>query len=174
MMFICYWNDPLLHINFFSLFLLVKNSCQNIPSLSRQAGDSVPSLSPLLCHNWKKLSPQGTVSQDWDGLLVVWMDKALFGDEPLYLFVTIYCFFVFNFEFYFLQRYCTKIAFLYVAEATLLQMCYGNSMARGYWQLSDKFCIGCQRLLVTHWQISQRVWQLLQISHICQRVTNTL
>jgi hypothetical protein len=28
----------------------------------------------------------------------------------------------FNFEFYFLQRYCTKVALLYVIEATLLQI----------------------------------------------------
>ncbi len=65
---------------------------------------------------------KGTVSRDWDVLLVVWMDRALFGDEPLTGFITICCFLVFNFVFYFLQRYCTKVAPLCVSGATLLQI----------------------------------------------------
>jgi hypothetical protein len=43
---------------------------------------------------------KGIVSRD--GLLVAWMDRALFGDEPMIVFLTIFCFLVFNFEFYFL------------------------------------------------------------------------
>ncbi len=49
----------------------------------------------------------------------------------------IYCFLVFNFEFYFLQRYCTKVASLCAIRATLLQC--------------------AKRLLATLWQILQRV-----------------
>jgi hypothetical protein len=37
--------------------------------------------------------------------LVVWMDRALFGDEPPIVFITICCFLVFNVELYFVQRY---------------------------------------------------------------------
>jgi hypothetical protein len=55
-------------------------------------------------------------------LVVVWMDRALFGDEPLTGFITICCFLVSNFVFYFLQRYCTKVAPLCVIGATLLQI----------------------------------------------------
>jgi hypothetical protein len=68
--------------------------------------------------------PKGTVSRDLDGLLVVWIHRALFGDESLIVFLTFYCFSVFNFEFYFLQRYCIKDAPLYVIGVNLLQMCY--------------------------------------------------
>ncbi len=35
---------------------------------------------------------KGTASLDWDGLLVVWMDRALAGDKPLIVFKTICCF----------------------------------------------------------------------------------
>jgi hypothetical protein len=31
----------------------------------------------------------GTVSRDCDGLLMVWMGKALFRDEPVKVFITI-------------------------------------------------------------------------------------
>ncbi len=34
-------------------------------------------------------------------LWVVWMDRAIYGDEPLLVFVTIYCSSGFNLEFYF-------------------------------------------------------------------------
>ena len=94
------------------------------------------------------------------------MDRALFRDEPLTGFITICCFLVFNFEFYFLQRYCRKVASLCAIGATLLQC------AKGCWQPSGKFftagkrvwatpsgkfLTGYQRLLVTLWQILQRV-----------------
>jgi hypothetical protein len=49
----------------------------------------------------KNVFIKGTVSRDWDVLLVVWMDRALFGDEPLTGFITFCCFLVFNFVFYF-------------------------------------------------------------------------
>ncbi len=69
---------------------------------------------------------------------------------------TICCFSVFNFEFDFLQRYCTTVASLCVIGAILLQMChrllatlrqicYGGD--RRQWQPSGKFVIGCQRVL---------------------------
>jgi hypothetical protein len=73
---------------------------------------------------------------------MVWMDRSLFDDEPLIVFMTISSWF-FNFEFYFLQRYCTKVAPLCTIGATLLQC------AIGCWQLSGKFEIGRQRLLAT-------------------------
>ncbi len=47
---------------------------------------------------------KGTVSRDWDVLLVVWMDRALLGDKPLTGFITICCFLVFKFVFYY-QRF---------------------------------------------------------------------
>jgi hypothetical protein len=52
------------------------------------------------------------------------MDRALFGYEPLTGFITICCFLVFNFVFYFLQRDGTKVAPLCVIGATLLQICH--------------------------------------------------
>jgi hypothetical protein len=39
---------------------------------------------------------KGTVSRYCDVLLVVWMDRALFGDEPLTGFVTVCCLLVFT------------------------------------------------------------------------------
>ncbi len=53
--------------------------------------------------------------------------------EPVIVFINIFCFLVFNFEFYFLQRYCTQVATLCVIGATFLQI--------------------CQRLLASLWQI---------------------
>ncbi len=70
-------------------------------------------------------SLKGTVSRDWDWLFVVLMESALFRDEPLIIFIPIYCFLVFNFEFYFLQSYCTKVASLSAIGATLLQCAKG-------------------------------------------------
>ncbi len=85
------------------------------------------------------------------------MDRALFGDEPLIVFITIYCFLVFNFEFYFLQRYCTKVASLDVIGP----FC---KCAIGCWQLSGKFVTGGKEVLATLWQICYRVsggyWEL--------------
>ncbi len=81
---------------------------------------------------------------------MVEMDRALFGDKPLIIFIPIYCFLVFNFEFYFVQRYCTKVASLCAIGETLLQC------TKGCWQPSGKFVIGRQRLLATLWQILQR------------------
>jgi hypothetical protein len=51
-----------------------------------------------ICPFCTSIGLKGTVSRDWDGLFVVWMDRALFGDELLIVFMTIYCFLVFNFE----------------------------------------------------------------------------
>jgi hypothetical protein len=64
------------------------------------------------------------------------MDRVLFGDETIIDFKTCLLFLAFKFEFYFLQRYCTKVALLYVIGETLLQM--------------------YQRLLATLWQIYYR------------------
>jgi hypothetical protein len=86
------------------------------------------------------------------------MNRALFEYEPLIVFITFYCFLVFNFEFYFLRgTYCTKFAPLCAVGATLLQCaidCWQPSGkfvtgVRGCWQPSGKFVIGCQRLLAT-------------------------
>ncbi len=70
---------------------------------------------------------------DIKGWTVDGMDGlSLFENEPLIVFITIYFFLVFNFEFYFLQRYCTKVA----------PLCnWGNPLAM------------CYRLLATLWQI---------------------
>jgi hypothetical protein len=68
------------------------------------------------------------------------------------VFITIYLFLVFNFEFYFLQRYCTKVkvAPLCAIGATLLQC------AIGCWQPSGKFVTGSKKVLATLWQICNR------------------
>jgi hypothetical protein len=66
-----------------------------------------------------------TVSWDWDGLFVVWIERALFRDEPLIFCIPINCFLIFNFKFYFLQRYCTRVASLCAIGATLLQCAKG-------------------------------------------------
>ncbi len=67
---------------------------------------------------------------------MIWVDRALFGDEPLIVFKFICCFLVFNFEFYFLQRCFKKVALLYVIRVSLLQMC----------QVVGEFVIGGQRV----------------------------
>jgi hypothetical protein len=64
------------------------------------------------------------------------MDRALFGDEPLIVFIIIYCFLVVNFEF-FLERYCTSVGPLCAVGATCFK-CF-----IGCWQPSGKFVIGC-------------------------------
>jgi hypothetical protein len=81
---------------------------------------------------------------------MVWMDRSLFEDESLIVCITFYFFLVFNFEFYFLQRYsyCTKVAPLCEIGATLLQC------AIGCWQpFGNKFVTGSKRVLATLWQI---------------------
>jgi hypothetical protein len=126
---------------------------------------------------------KGNVLQDLDVLLVVWMERALFGDETLIFLKFICCFLVFNFEFYFLRRCCRKVASLYVIEATLLQMCQSCCNPSG------KLVIGGQRVFATLWPIfywesevignpltnsSEVVLTILQILHIYQRVADTL
>jgi hypothetical protein len=66
-------------------------------------------------------------------------------------FMIIFCFVIFNFEFYYLKRYCTKVAPLCAVGATLLEC------AKGCWQPSGKFVPGGKRVLVTLWQICNRV-----------------
>jgi hypothetical protein len=83
------------------------------------------------------------------------MDRALFGDKPLIIFKPIYCFLVFNFEFYFVQRYCTQVASLCAIGATLLQC------AKGCWQPSCKFVIGGTRVLPTLRKICNRMSEVI-------------
>jgi hypothetical protein len=79
---------------------------------------------------------------------VIRIYAALFGDEPLIVFfITIYCFLVFNFEFYFFQRYCIRVAPLCAIGGTRLQC------AIGCWQPSGKLVKGGKRVLATLWQI---------------------
>jgi hypothetical protein len=87
--------------------------------------------------------------------LVVWMDRALFKDKLLIDFIIIYCFLVFNFEFYFLQRYCTKVVPLCVIGVTLMQIC------QSCWQFSGKFVTGGKMVLATLRQISHRVSEFI-------------
>jgi hypothetical protein len=63
----------------------------------------------LLVNVRKYLFVNGTVSRDWDGLLMVWMDRALFGEEPLIVFITIYCFLVLNLNFTFFRGIAQKL-----------------------------------------------------------------
>jgi hypothetical protein len=71
------------------------------------------------------------------------MDRAVFGDEPLIVFIAIYCFLGLNFEFYLLQRYFTKVVPLCVIWAP------SYKYAKQCGQPSGKCDIGCQRLLAT-------------------------
>ncbi len=104
---------------------------------------------------------KGTISRDWDVLLVVWMDRALFWDEPLIVFLIIYCFLVLTLNFTLLR----EIALLDIIGVTLLQMCLrllatlwqicyrGKRALATLWQIF----IGCQRLLAILWQIPPKV-----------------
>jgi hypothetical protein len=83
------------------------------------------------------------------------MDKVLFGDEPLVVFLTIYCILVVHFEFHFLQRYCTKVVPLCAIVATLLQCAIGCG------QHSNKFVTGDQWVFVTLWQICYRASKVI-------------
>jgi hypothetical protein len=83
------------------------------------------------------------------------MDRVLIWDEPLIVFTTIHCFLVFNFEFYVLQRYCTKVAPLCAIGAILLQMCL--RLLATFW----KNCYRGKRVLATLWQICNRVSEVL-------------
>ncbi len=112
-------------------------------------------LALITTYKGKNVQIKGTVSRDWDGLFVVWMERGLFRDEPLIIFIPIYCFLVFNFEFYFLQRFCTKVASLCTIGATLLQC------AKGCWQPSGKFFTGGKRVLATLGQICNRVSEVI-------------
>jgi hypothetical protein len=108
----------------------------NISCLLHIASILLPMLLVPL-HLFSQNSPvKWTVQRNWEWLLLVWMAIALYGDKPLIVFVSIYCFSVFNFELYFLWRYCTKIALLCVIGSTLLHLCY--------------------RLLATLWKICYR------------------
>jgi hypothetical protein len=82
------------------------------------------------------------------------MDKALARDVPL-----IVCNYLlllgFNFEFYLLQRYCTKVASSCAIGATLLQC------AKGCWQPIAKFVTGGKRVLADFWQICNRVSEVI-------------
>jgi hypothetical protein len=93
---------------------------------------------------------KGTVSRGWDRLLVVWMDRALYGDESLIV-LEIYLLLLGNFVFYFLQRCWKKVA----AYMLLGQPSW--KCVRCCWQLSGKFVIAGQRVLATLWQIPERV-----------------
>jgi hypothetical protein len=100
---------------------------------------------------------KGSVSRD--GLSVAWVDRALFGDEPMIVCITIYCFLVFNFEFLLsfevLQKGCTFVTGSKRVLATLWQICYRVSEV-----IREKSLRG--------------YWQLFQIAHICQRVADGL
>jgi hypothetical protein len=78
------------------------------------------------------------------------MNRALFGDEPLTGFITICCFLVFNFVFYFLQRYCRKVAPLCVEREKIeyppREIKVFNRRASSEYhkeQPSCKYAIGC-------------------------------
>jgi hypothetical protein len=64
-------------------------------------------------------------------MLVVWIDRALSGDDPLIVFEVYLLLLGFNFEF--------------------------NFFSRGYWQPSGQFFTGYQRVLATLWSIFYRV-----------------
>jgi hypothetical protein len=88
------WSNKFNLINLMSVGLSIMNKIKNPPEIS-QNQPTIWTFCP--CSRFFK----GTVSRDWDMLLVVWMDRALLGDESLTGFITICCFLVFNFVFYY-------------------------------------------------------------------------
>jgi hypothetical protein len=103
----------------------------------------------------------GTVSRDWDGLIVVRMEKAIVKDESLIIFVLIFAswFVTLNFTFFrgIAQRLllCVQLGqpFCNVPKVVSNPLTNFLQGVRGYWQPSGKFVTGCQRLLATLWQI---------------------
>ncbi len=96
------------------------------------------------------------------------MDRAFFGDEPLTGFITICCFLVFNFVFYFLQRYDIKAALLCAVGAILLQICHRLLAPL------RQICYGGKRVLAILWQIFHTVSRLMAaLWQIPQRVLAT-
>jgi hypothetical protein len=49
------------------------------------------------------------LSLENDGLLAVWMDRALFGDEPLIDFITVYCLLVVTLNFTFFRSIAQRL-----------------------------------------------------------------
>jgi hypothetical protein len=90
----------------------------------------------------KELSHEIEMGSWWYGQICPYLEMNLL----LFLF-----FLVFYFEFYFLRRYCTKVAPLCVIGATLLQM-YHRLLAALY-----QICYRGKRVLATLWQIYSRV-----------------
>jgi hypothetical protein len=86
-------------------------------------------------------------------MLVVEMDTALFGDEPLIVLLLI----GFYLSILLSSEVLHRVAPLCAIGAILLQMCHRLLATlwqmlqglRGYWQPSGKFVIGYQRLLAT-------------------------
>ncbi len=89
-------------------------------------------------------------------------------DTPLIVFKNFCCSLVFNFNFYFLQRYCLKVAPFYDCCWSPPNLLQGVG---GYWQLSGKFATGCQRCLQPS-DSPQRALATLPIEHICPRNAN--
>jgi hypothetical protein len=84
------------------------------------------------------------------------MDRALFWDESLIVFIKIYCFLVFNFQFYFLQRYCTQLAPLCAIG--------GNPLAnvpKVVGKLLANLLQVVKRVSATLWQICNRVSEVI-------------
>jgi hypothetical protein len=101
------------------------------------------------------------VLRESDRLLVVWIDGAEVGDEPLIVFKTICSFLVLNFKLYFHQRHRRKEAPLNVNGATLLQ---NASEGIGNFWLAVPLIH--QRVLVTTWGFCH----LGHWRHFCKRV----
>ncbi len=101
-----------------------------------------------------------------DGYSIIWR----WTSDNFCNYLLILCF---NFEFYFLRRYCTTVALLYIIGATLLQMCHKLLDSDKFVTMGERvlatLCIGCQRLLATLGQNLRGYCQLLQIAHIFQR-----
>jgi hypothetical protein len=96
---------------------------------------------------------------------VVWIEKALFRDEPLIFFILFIAswFLSLNFPFFrgIAQRLplCVQLGQPFCNVPKVVSNPLANFLqgVRGYWQPSGKFITGCQRLLATLWQILQRV-----------------
>jgi hypothetical protein len=102
-------------------------------------------------------SLKGTLSRDSDGLLVVWMDRALFVGEPLIVFyLSVACWFLtLNFTcFSSVPKSLHLCVLLGQPSCNLLEVA-GNPLkdllqvVSGYWQLSGKFCTWYQGVLAT-------------------------
>jgi hypothetical protein len=107
-----------------------------------------------------------SVSWDWDRLLVLWMDRALFGDEPLVILKLSEASWFSTLNFTFFRSIAQRLPFCVLLEKPFgicVRGCWqpsGKNLLQGvreYWQPYGECVIRCPMVLTTLWQIPQRI-----------------